>query len=70
VALNLGQVENDKHCGQRVYITNTDNGKSVAATVWDTCPGCGHESLDLSTGAFNAIGAESTGVLPIVWSFV
>jgi expansin (peptidoglycan-binding protein) len=40
------------------------------ATVADACPSCTSEySLDLSTGAFDAIGDEDTGVLDITWYF-
>merc|ERR1711939_1210621 len=47
------------------------NGKSVVATVADMCPSCASSgSLDLSTGAFDVIGAQDTGVLPISWDFV
>lgn len=44
--------------------------KSVTAIVADECPGCSTaDSLDLSTGAFDAIGDEDTGVLSISWYF-
>ncbi|POY70376.1 hypothetical protein BMF94_6657 [Rhodotorula taiwanensis] len=56
-------------CGKTVQITNTANGKSISATVADTCPGCGYGSLDLSTGAFGALGSYDQGVLPISWSY-
>jgi rare lipoprotein A (peptidoglycan hydrolase) len=54
-----------------VFITNTANGKSVTVLVADECPTCNNaESIDLSTGAFNQIGDESTGLLSIEWKFV
>ncbi|SCV73832.1 BQ2448_6262 [Microbotryum intermedium] len=60
-----------KYCGRYVHITNTANGKSVVAIVADACPGCAtYYSLDLSTGAFDQIGDEITGVLPISWYFL
>ncbi|GAA5922744.1 RlpA-like double-psi beta-barrel domain-containing protein [Sporobolomyces koalae] len=71
VALNVpmsGAMGNK--CGSRVQITNTQNGKSIGATVADLCPGCGWGSLDLSLGAFDALGSRDQGVLPISWSFV
>ncbi|KAM0752405.1 barwin-like endoglucanase [Meredithblackwellia eburnea MCA 4105] len=68
VAMNTAQ-NPGSHCWQYVQITNTQNGRSVRAQVVDTCPGCGYGSLDLSVGAFNAIGDASQGVLPISWSF-
>ena len=69
VALSYTQVEGGKNCGRTVSITNNDNGKTITATVADTCPGCGYGSLDLSTGAFGAIGSYDQGVLPISWSY-
>lgn len=37
VAMNAAQVSGGAHCGKTVHITNTANGKSVTATVRDTC---------------------------------
>ncbi|BGP52691.1 hypothetical protein JCM8202_004782 [Rhodotorula sphaerocarpa] len=70
VAMNVAQVDGGAHCGQQVHITNTQNGKSITCTVADTCPGCGYGSLDLSKGAFGALGSYDQGVLPITWSYV
>merc|ERR1711879_1109465 len=53
VAMNTKQ---SRKCGQSVRIKNKKNGKTVTAKVMDTCPGCGYGSLDLSMGAFEAIG--------------
>lgn len=57
---------NSNYCGACVQITNTNNGKSVTATVIDECPidsnpacaSAGH--LDVSKTAFDALGF-STG---------
>ncbi|GAA6057911.1 hypothetical protein JCM3770_002200 [Rhodotorula araucariae] len=68
VAVNVAQM-NSGLCGKSVKITNTANGKTITATVADTCPGCAGSSLDLSEGAFGALGEYSSGVLPISWSF-
>jgi rare lipoprotein A (peptidoglycan hydrolase) len=58
-------------CGKKVLITNTDNGKQVTATIADACPSCvSPNSLDLSYGAFDKLGARETGMLPISWKFV
>ncbi|GAA5823201.1 hypothetical protein JCM5353_005117 [Sporobolomyces roseus] len=54
-------------CGRSVHISY--GGKSINAVVADTCPGCGSGSLDLSRGAFAALGSYDQGVLPISWSF-
>lgn len=56
-------------CGKQVTITNTANGKTVTVTVADDCPTCSNaNSIDLSVAAFNALGDESQGVLPISWT--
>ncbi|MBW0490450.1 hypothetical protein O181_030165 [Austropuccinia psidii MF-1] len=71
VALPTDLYANGVHCGKSVLIKNTANGKTVVAKVQDMCPGCpSADSLDLSTGAYDAIGAQSTGVLPIQWGFI
>jgi hypothetical protein len=55
-------------CGKSVTITNTANGKSVTAVVADECPTCNNaNSIDMSLGAFLAIGDLSTGLLNINW---
>ncbi|KPV75755.1 uncharacterized protein RHOBADRAFT_13548, partial [Rhodotorula graminis WP1] len=69
VAVNAAQM-NSGWCGRTVKITNKANGATITAKVADTCPGCSYGSLDLSTGAFGAIGNYDTGVLPIAWNFV
>ncbi|BGP53533.1 hypothetical protein JCM8202_002727 [Rhodotorula sphaerocarpa] len=70
VALDTAMYGSGSNCGRTVTITNTANGKTVTATVADECPTCSSStSLDLSTGAFDAIGDEVTGELPITWSF-
>ncbi|GAA6022708.1 hypothetical protein JCM8202_002746 [Rhodotorula sphaerocarpa] len=69
VALSYQIVDNGAHCGQQVYIKNKANGKHITATVADTCPGCDASHLDLSEGAFLALGELATGVLQIEWYF-
>ncbi|GAA5896444.1 hypothetical protein JCM8208_001876 [Rhodotorula glutinis] len=68
VAVNAAQM-NSGWCGRTVKITNKANGATITAKVADTCPGCSYGSLDLSTGAFGAIGNYDTGVLSINWNF-
>ena len=63
---NSANFTNSNYCGACVQITNTNNGKSVTATVIDECPidsnpacaSAGH--LDVSKSAFDALGF-STG---------
>ncbi|GAA5922340.1 hypothetical protein JCM1841_003075 [Sporobolomyces salmonicolor] len=69
VAMNSAQVAGGAHCGRYVTVTNLANSKTVRALVADECPGCSYGSLDLSVGAFQKIGALSTGVLSVSWSF-
>ncbi|GAA5851058.1 hypothetical protein JCM3766R1_004164 [Sporobolomyces carnicolor] len=70
VALQTSMYGSGGYCGETITITNTANGKSTTATVADECPSCsGSSSIDLSTGAFDAIGHEDTGVLSVSWSF-
>ncbi|GAA5885300.1 hypothetical protein JCM6882_009559 [Rhodosporidiobolus microsporus] len=68
VAVNAAQM-NSGLCGKTVRIRNNANGKTITALVQDTCPGCGYGSLDLSVGAFGALGSYDSGVLPISWSY-
>jgi hypothetical protein len=69
-ALDSARYNNGEFCGKQVTITNTQNQKSVTVTVADECPTCENgNSIDLSVAAFDAIGSESQGVLPIEWHF-
>lgn len=43
------------HCGRRVKVTNTANGKSIVAQVADECPSCSYASLDMSLGAYDQV---------------
>lgn len=38
VALYTGDYDDGNNCGKKVELTNTDNGKTVVATVRDSCP--------------------------------
>ncbi|BGO94773.1 hypothetical protein NBRC10512_005408 [Rhodotorula toruloides] len=70
IALETSMYAGGSHCGQQVKITNTGNGKTITATVADECPTCStSQSIDLSQGAFDALGSESQGVLPVNWNF-
>lgn len=59
------------YCGRWVDIVNTDNGKTVSAKIADVCPTCpgNGESIDLSIGAFQALGTLDEGMLNIKWRF-
>ncbi|VDC05951.1 unnamed protein product [Peniophora sp. CBMAI 1063] len=66
------QSYNAANCGRQVRVTNTQNQRSVVATIADRCPTCQNNpnSLDLSQGAFDAIADEATGVVPIEYTYL
>lgn len=56
-------------CGQKVSITNKNNGKTVIVPIEDACPGCANiDSIDLSVGAFTQIATEEEGEVPSMYS--
>ncbi|KAJ9096108.1 hypothetical protein QFC19_007334 [Naganishia cerealis] len=59
------------YCGKWVTIKNPANGKQVQAKVADVCPTCtgSTNSIDLSVGAFEAIGTLDQGQVDIEWAF-
>lgn len=56
--------------GTIVEVTNLDNGKSVQVEINDRGPYGPGRVIDLSTGAFAAIGSTSTGVLHIQYKVI
>ncbi|VDC05915.1 unnamed protein product [Peniophora sp. CBMAI 1063] len=60
-------------CGHTVWIQNPAKSITISAVIADNCPGCRNsESLDLSVGAWEALGqseADGTGI-PINWWLV
>ncbi|KAJ9479697.1 Expansin [Pseudozyma hubeiensis] len=64
VAVNSAQM-NSGLCGQSIWIKG--NGKTIEATIADTCPTCDYGSLDLSTGAFDQLSSREAGEIPITW---
>lgn len=73
VALNAEQMgegnsKNEK-CNKEVEITGP-SGKTVRATVVDSCKTCAKGGLDLSPAAFEEIGEFSQGSIPIKWKYV
>ncbi|KAL7415949.1 RlpA-like double-psi beta-barrel-protein domain-containing protein-containing protein [Mrakia frigida] len=58
-------------CGKYVNIKRVSTGATVTAVIADACPSCVNgNSLDLSVGAFTALGQESEGMFEIEWSLV
>jgi len=58
----------NKWCGQKIQIKY--GGKSVVATVMDMCPGCSGHDIDLSDGAWAAIGMTEWTRVKGSWSMV
>lgn len=55
--------DNGAYCGKTVIITRDSTGASIQALVADECPTCRDaQSLDLSLGAFEALGTLDEGV--------
>lgn len=60
----------DPICQRWIWITNHATGKSITVNVQDKCGGCGENDLDLTEGAFKALGAElSQGKIAVEWNF-
>lgn len=71
IAIDQRMYDGGKNCGRSILVTRTDNGRQVTAVVADMCPTCDNEtSLDFSVGAFDALGSQSEGLIPISWQFV
>ena len=57
-------------CDKKVRITNVNNGKSVTASIKDSCPTCVNaNSIDLSQGTFQQIADLGDGMVPITWTW-
>ncbi|KAI9321586.1 RlpA-like double-psi beta-barrel-protein domain-containing protein-containing protein [Dichotomocladium elegans] len=67
VALSSSLMGNKGYCGRKIKATY--KGKSVTATVVDTCPGCSSGSIDLSPSAFKKLAPLDAGRVPVQWTF-
>ncbi|KDN44264.1 hypothetical protein K437DRAFT_212871, partial [Tilletiaria anomala UBC 951] len=79
LALNAGMMtakwsanpNNNPLCGRKIELMH--NGKTVQATIEDTCPGCsGPYSVDLSPGLFNKLANPEEQVMnsfTVDWKF-
>ncbi|KAK4047644.1 hypothetical protein OIV83_005302 [Microbotryomycetes sp. JL201] len=71
IALPTKTYANGIHCGKQIKVTRKSTGKSIIATVRDSCPTCvTNTSLDLSYGAFIELATEEEGMVEISWSWV
>ncbi|PWZ03653.1 Non-catalytic module family EXPN, partial [Testicularia cyperi] len=69
VALSSDIYSGGKHCFRGVRVCEAGSGNCVNAKVSDLCPGCKHQSLDMSPPVFRALAPMDQGVIDIVWSF-
>ncbi|KAF6756906.1 hypothetical protein DFP72DRAFT_892675 [Ephemerocybe angulata] len=54
-------------CGKTISLQY--EGKTAEAVIWDICPECPSNGLDLSKGLFTHFASESIGVLYGTWNF-
>lgn len=67
VALSADRYDNGAHCHKKLWARY--NGKKIAVTVEDLCPGCAKSSLDLSRAAFQQLANLEEGVFDVEWWF-
>lgn len=70
-AMNSAQYNGS--CGKCVNVKPVSGGTQVKVVVWDLCPGCGAQGLDLSDTAFQAMnvpGGLGAGKVQVEWEFV
>ncbi|KAG9228854.1 Non-catalytic module family expansin [Amylocarpus encephaloides] len=64
-------------CGRKVQVTNTGSnsgtggaGRTIIATVQDTCPSCDENHIDFSVGSWNQLTNNAAfGTVNIKWHF-
>lgn len=67
----LSSAMNAGNCGKCISVQNADGtGSAVKAQVWDTCPECATDAIDLSDVAFQQLAPLSSGRIQVKWSFV
>ncbi|KAF8181052.1 RlpA-like double-psi beta-barrel-protein domain-containing protein-containing protein [Pholiota molesta] len=68
VALSTADAANGQHCGQQIQVQY--QGRTVQATVEDTCPGCSQGSIDLTPAAFQQLASLDAGRIQVTWNFI
>lgn len=70
VALYTSVYGSGGNCGRQIQITS-QSGTTIVATVRDECPSCSDDAhIDLSVGAFTALGTEAEGEISVTWGFI
>jgi len=68
---NGANPNNNPVCGKQARVFSDSNTSGILVKIVDTCPGCaGDHDLDLSPAAFDLLGSESAGRIPITWEWV
>ncbi|KAF4612062.1 hypothetical protein D9613_003619 [Agrocybe pediades] len=67
VALSTQEYNNGAHCWQHIKVHY--QGKTIDATVVDSCPGCSQYSIDLSPSAFQALAPLDAGRIQVDWNY-
>ncbi|CAG8797801.1 10520_t:CDS:1, partial [Racocetra fulgida] len=57
-------------CYQCIEVKNNKSGKTICVKIIDICAGCKPGCIDLTPGAFAALGELDQGVLDISWRTV
>ncbi|KAF9484203.1 riboflavine-aldehyde-forming enzyme [Pholiota conissans] len=70
VALSTVEMAGGASCGRQIRVNFIDQGRSVVATVRDTCPSCSQFSIDLSPAAFQALASLDVGRIQVEWDFI
>ncbi|KAF8970646.1 RlpA-like double-psi beta-barrel-protein domain-containing protein-containing protein [Flammula alnicola] len=68
VALSTAEYNGGAHCYQHIKVSY--QGKTIDATVVDSCPGCSQYSIDLSPSAFEALAPLDAGRIQVDWHYV
>ncbi|KAF9555285.1 hypothetical protein CPC08DRAFT_766044 [Agrocybe pediades] len=67
VALSTQEYNKGSHCWQHIKVHY--QGKTIDATVVDSCPGCSRYSIDLSPAAFKALAPLDAGRIKVDWNY-
>ena len=68
---NPGNPNNNPMCGRQVRAFSASNTEGIIISIVDTCAGCaGAHDLDFSPAAYDLLGLETVGRIPITWEFV
>lgn len=68
---NPGNPNHNPMCGRKVRAFSATNTEGIIVSIVDTCAGCaGAHDLDFSPTAFDLLGLETVGRIPITWEYI